>query len=282
MFFATNTLKRIYTGFKIFLTFCSILYTTLISDSYYKLTPLISMIFVIQALSFNEILNIRDKTIICKYSRFIDYSLLILNQCIFFYIYYFKKYDHIPYLIAMVLIVLKYFLINIETDILSSQFNKFTWTIISLLVINITNFHVINLLEDIVWFLLPNILIVINDISAFAIGKCIGRTQWSIISPKKTWEGYFSAAIVTILCGHIFDNFYTIYSNTEIQHAGFHLSLMASFICPYFGLIASGIKRSIGIKDFGNIFPGHGGIIDRIDCITGIGLLTFVYYKSYS
>lgn len=44
------------------------------------------------------------------------------------------------------------------------------------------------------------------------------------------------------------------------------LSLFASLIAPFGGFFASGIKRALKIKDFGDVIPGHGGLIDRFDC----------------
>jgi len=60
---------------------------------------------------------------------------------------------------------------------------------------------------------------------------------------------------------------------------------MASLIAPFAGFFASGIKRAYKIKDFSNALPGHGGFVDRFDCIIFMyiisgGLLTKVLYKN--
>ncbi len=55
------------------------------------------------------------------------------------------------------------------------------------------------------------------------------------------------------------------------------LVLFCSFIAPFGGFFASGIKRSLQLKDFANLIPGHGGVTDRLDCIMVMMIFTYVY-----
>jgi phosphatidate cytidylyltransferase len=58
------------------------------------------------------------------------------------------------------------------------------------------------------------------------------------------------------------------------------LATFASTIGPFGGFFASGLKRSIKIKDFSNLIPGHGGVVDRMDCQMIMGSFTYFYFHS--
>jgi phosphatidate cytidylyltransferase len=60
-----------------------------------------------------------------------------------------------------------------------------------------------------------------------------------------------------------------------------YMALFASIVGPFGGFFASGFKRAFNIKDFGDIIPGHGGIMDRFDCQLLMGAFTYVYYQSF-
>eukprot|EP01121_Diplochlamys_sp_Union-15-3_P009241 TRINITY_DN250_c0_g1_i1.p1 TRINITY_DN250_c0_g1~~TRINITY_DN250_c0_g1_i1.p1 ORF type:complete len:411 (+),score=15.21 TRINITY_DN250_c0_g1_i1:160-1392(+) len=59
------------------------------------------------------------------------------------------------------------------------------------------------------------------------------------------------------------------------------MGIFASLVAPFGGFFASGAKRSIGIKDFGNVIPGHGGVSDRMDCQIIMGAFAYVYYNTF-
>lgn len=108
-----------------------------------------------------------------------------------------------------------------------------------------------------------------SDTFAFFAGKFFGKHKLApVISPKKTIEGAIGGTLCSTLVNvglyFLFNHFFTLSSNT-----GFVLVLIASpvlSVISIFGdLAASTIKRHHGIKDFGNLLPGHGGIMDRFD-----------------
>lgn len=113
----------------------------------------------------------------------------------------------------------------------------------------------------------------INDTMAYIVGSLIGKTPFSKISPKKTWEGTLGGAILAVLV----IGFVWKYLSPEIAEPGFHISFDNSFyfiipaICAVFGtlgdLLESKLKRMAGVKDSGSIMPGHGGFLDRFDSL---------------
>ena len=66
-----------------------------------------------------------------------------------------------------------------------------------------------------------------------------------------------------------------------VQLHSVSLALFASLIAPFGGFFASGIKRAYGVKDFDSLFPGHGGVTDRMDCQFIMALFTHVYYTVF-
>lgn len=118
------------------------------------------------------------------------------------------------------------------------------------------------------------IILWLNDTSAYIFGRWLGKNRlFERISPKKTWEGSIWGAIISLIVGYIISLFFIDLS--MIQWLG-----MAAIIVV-FGtlgdLIESMFKRNVGIKDSGNILPGHGGILDRFDAVLFSAPFVFVY-----
>lgn len=112
------------------------------------------------------------------------------------------------------------------------------------------------------------ILIWMSDTAAYVFGSLFGKHKLAPnISPGKTWEGFLCSCVFTV--GLAVWLFYILY----FQQAGLELWqwIMLSLIIQVFGLmgdlIESLFKRKAGVKDSGNIIPGHGGVLDRVDSI---------------
>jgi phosphatidate cytidylyltransferase len=115
------------------------------------------------------------------------------------------------------------------------------------------------------WFI-PLVLILciwMNDTMAYLVGSFIGRTPFSKISPKKTWEGTAGGALLTIVGAAIAA--YVIEGQSMILYMA--LALCAALAGTAGDLLESKLKRTAGVKDSGTMMPGHGGALDRFDSL---------------
>jgi phosphatidate cytidylyltransferase len=105
----------------------------------------------------------------------------------------------------------------------------------------------------------------INDTMAYITGSMIGKTPLSKISPKKTWEGTIGGIILSVVAVGLI-TFYGFNSGS----ATVYIMLLAAIVCvagTFGDLLESKLKRMAGVKDSGNIMPGHGGFLDRFDSL---------------
>jgi phosphatidate cytidylyltransferase len=84
------------------------------------------------------------------------------------------------------------------------------------------------------------------------------------ISPKKSWEGFLGGMVFTILSVFFLDKFYDSFSINFL----IILALIVPFSATAGDFIESYYKREAGVKDSGNLIPGHGGFLDRLDALT--------------
>jgi len=104
----------------------------------------------------------------------------------------------------------------------------------------------------------------ITDISAYMCGRSIGGPKLlSKVSPNKTWSGLIGG----VLAAAIFSHFAGNYLGSEHSKMLTSLTILLAIYAQIGDLIESWIKRIFEIKDSGNMIPGHGGILDRVDGI---------------
>lgn len=113
------------------------------------------------------------------------------------------------------------------------------------------------------------LMIWINDTGAFITGCSFGRNRlFERISPKKSWEGFFGGLAFNLLAGWLFaiggKHFWETYWNVPTWLL---FGATVTVFSTWGDLIESMIKRSLQVKDSGNLIPGHGGILDRIDSL---------------
>ena len=124
------------------------------------------------------------------------------------------------------------------------------------------------------WILFLAAVIAVGDAGAYYTGSAIGRHGMiRSISPKKTMEGLAggltaSMAVATLI-------------GTQLLHIGWLRAAILGFVVSLLGVLGdlfeSALKRSAGVKDTSSIFPGHGGILDRIDSLLFAGPAVLVY-----
>lgn len=133
----------------------------------------------------------------------------------------------------------------------------------------------------IIWFVILGAFM--SDIMGYLIGRKFGKRKLCpLISPKKTVEGSIAGILgVTIsyvILTLILNNFFNFNLNMIIV-------ILMSVVCAIAGqfgdLSASTIKRYCGVKDFGSIMPGHGGILDRCDSILFVAPIVYIFFRLY-
>jgi len=109
---------------------------------------------------------------------------------------------------------------------------------------------------SLLWLL---VVVAMTDVGAYAVGKSIGKTPFSETSPNKTMEGAVGGIAVATLSG--------MFIGLGIVDFGvsFIISFMVAVSSVFGDLFESSLKRSAGVKDSGDLLPGHGGVLDRID-----------------
>lgn len=120
------------------------------------------------------------------------------------------------------------------------------------------------------------ILIWVNDTFAFLVGKTFGKHKlFEKVSPKKTIEGFVGGFIFSIVAGIILAQFLMLQSYIH----WIFIAVLASVFGTLGDLVESKFKRIANVKDSGNIMPGHGGVLDRLDSIIFVAPIVFLFYQ---
>jgi phosphatidate cytidylyltransferase len=107
-------------------------------------------------------------------------------------------------------------------------------------------------------------LVWINDTFAYLTGSLLGKHKMTpVLSPGKTWEGFAGGTLITLLSGWITWNL----TGMATLWSWFGISLLVSILGLAGDLFESGLKRTVKVKNTGDLLPGHGGILDRFDSL---------------
>ncbi len=121
-------------------------------------------------------------------------------------------------------------------------------------------------------------LIWLNDTGAYLIGSMLGKHRlFARISPKKSWEGFFGGLAVAVLGSQLLATLDPLYSH--LQWMG--LAIVVVAFGTWGDLIESLLKRTIGVKDSGNLLPGHGGMLDRFDSLLLAAPASYIYIELF-
>jgi len=121
-------------------------------------------------------------------------------------------------------------------------------------------------------------LLWINDTGAYLAGITFGKHQLlERISPKKTWEGFAGGLLLTLALSFLLEHWPGVTGKVQWMIVAVIVSVSGTLG----DLTESMLKRSLGIKDSGNIMPGHGGFLDRFDSILISFPLVFIYFTLF-
>lgn len=118
----------------------------------------------------------------------------------------------------------------------------------------------------------------INDTMAYIVGSLIGKTPFSKISPKKTWEGTAGGAVLCVIVIALLGAFIPAAKEIAVQH-WIAIAALSAVFGTLGDLFESKLKRMAGVKDSGSFMPGHGGFLDRFDSLLFAAPAVWLYVK---
>lgn len=130
---------------------------------------------------------------------------------------------------------------------------------------------------------LPLLLIAsiwINDTMAYIVGSLIGKTPFSKISPKKTWEGTAGGVFLCVIAMGLIGYFMPIAQSIALQH-WLVIAAIAAIAGTLGDLFESKLKRMANLKDSGSFMPGHGGFLDRFDSLLIATPFVWLYVRLF-
>jgi phosphatidate cytidylyltransferase len=168
-----------------------------------------------------------------------------------------------------------------------AAFINWAWTLGGILYVGWLLSHLVSLrgiTDGMSWVFLVILANAASDTTAFFIGRSFGRHRLAPrISPNKTWEGALAGVVGAMVFSLLFTapRLFTatnpLYIEGFIYWQALSLGLLVSVFGQLGDLTESLLKRHAGVKDSGNLLPGHGGILDRMDSIIFAGIVVYYY-----
>jgi phosphatidate cytidylyltransferase len=122
------------------------------------------------------------------------------------------------------------------------------------------------------------IFIWLYDTGAYCVGMLLGRHRlFERISPKKSWEGVIGGVAFCVAGAYATHHWFNEFLQVPDLTVWVGMSVVVAVFATFGDLVESLIKRTVGVKDSGNLLPGHGGILDRIDSLLLVAPAVFIY-----
>lgn len=122
------------------------------------------------------------------------------------------------------------------------------------------------------------IFIWLYDTGAYCVGMLLGRHRlFERISPKKSWEGVIGGVAFCVAGAYATHHWFNEFFQVPDLMVWVGMSVVVAVFATLGDLVESLIKRTVGVKDSGNLLPGHGGILDRIDSLLLVAPAVFIY-----
>lgn len=239
--------------------------------TYFSPLSLAGLFLLLTAFTVNEFLGILSERASIKINR----PIVIIGSCYLFFAFWLNSLTYgampllfVPYLAFLLYCYIKELynhegnpIVNLGVITLSQMYIALPLSLINL--IAFPDFDLSD--SSIAHYAIPlsiYIFIWVNDTGAYISGSLLGRHKlFPRISPKKSWEGSIGGALLTIVAAIIITQFYTFMNIW--QWIG--MALVVVVFGTFGDLTESMFKRQYDLKDSGNILPGHGGLLDRLD-----------------
>ena len=239
--------------------------------TYLSPISLAGLFLLFTALTVNEFLGILAQKGEVKVNR----PIVVVGSCYLFFAFWLNSLTageslviFVPYLIFLLYSYIKELyiqhpnpIVNLGATMLSQMY-----IVLPLSLINVLAFKEFECFSSTAsYYAIPLAIYVFlwaNDSGAYLSGVTLGKHKlFPRISPKKSWEGSIGGALLAVAAGVVVAQFYTFMN--VWQWVG--MALVVVVFGTFGDLTESMIKRHLGIKDSGNMLPGHGGILDRLD-----------------
>jgi len=193
------------------------------------------------------------------------FSSLLLGPFVVFVVY---LENYLFYLLILIIVTLAVY----ETIKLRVKIIKiFIFILLMIFTLSALKIYNINNGKYVIIFIL--LLTWLSDIGGYVFGKFIGGKKIKIISPNKTYSGFFGSFLFVQTFGFYAKSLNLSFINETVLN--FYFLLICTLVIILGDMLFSYFKRRCDIKDFSNFLPGHGGFLDRID---GLILLTIFIY----